>query len=102
MGFARVVSNPAFSRDAVTPREALAVLSANTRAPDHVFWPDALPVEEAVGFAGLRLAGHRQLTDAYLLGLAIRHGGRLATLDRAVLDLAAPDSAARAAVELVP
>ncbi|MGA4580141.1 TA system VapC family ribonuclease toxin [Limisphaera sp. VF-2] len=101
MGFVRVVSNPAFSRDAVQPWEAVQVLAANTRDADHVFWPDALPVEEAVGFAGLRLAGHRQLTDAYLLGLAIRHGGRLATLDRAVLDLTAPDSPEREAVELV-
>ena len=25
--------------------------------------------------------GHRQLTDLYLLGLAVRRGGRLVTLD---------------------
>ncbi len=28
------------------------------------------------------MLGHRQVTDAYLLGLAFRHGGALATLDR--------------------
>jgi predicted nucleic acid-binding protein len=28
--------------------------------------------------------GHRQITDIYLLGLAIRHGGRLATFDRSI------------------
>lgn len=30
------------------------------------------------------LGGYRQLTDAYLLGLAVKHGGRLATFDRAI------------------
>jgi hypothetical protein len=30
------------------------------------------------------IAGHQQVTDAYLLGLAIRRGGRLATFDRSI------------------
>ncbi len=74
----RIVSNPAFSRDAVRPGEAMQVLRANTSAKDHHFWPDELPFGEAVAFAGLRLLGHQQVTDAYLLGLALRRGGRLA------------------------
>ena len=28
--------------------------------------------------------GHKQITDIYLLGLAVRHGGRLATFDRSI------------------
>src|SRR5439155_25816077 len=74
-GFIRIVSNPAFSRDAVQPREAIQVLSANTVAKDHAFWPDEIPVAEAVAFTGVRLMAHQQVTDAYLLGLAIRRGG---------------------------
>jgi hypothetical protein len=31
-----------------------------------------------------RLAGHQQVTDAYLLGLAMHRKGKLATMDRAV------------------
>lgn len=80
-GFVRIVSNPAFSRDAVTPREAIAVLAANTAAKDHAFWPDELPFAQGATFAGVRLIGHQQVTDAYLLGLAIHRGGVLATLD---------------------
>src|SRR5213595_2574437 len=53
-GFVRIVSNPSFSRDAVTAREASAILTANTRADDHSFWPDDLPFNEAAAFAGLR------------------------------------------------
>lgn len=100
-GFIRIVSNPAFSRDAVQPREAIQVLSANTAARDHAFWPDELPVAEAVAFTGVRLMGHQQVTDAYLLGLAIRRGGALATLDQRIAALTEPRSAERKSLELV-
>ena len=100
-GFVRILSNPAFSRDAVHPREAIQVLSANTAAKDHVFWSDELSVAEAVAFAGVRLMGHQQVTDAYLLGLAIRRKGVLATLDQRIAALTEPTSAERTALEIV-
>lgn len=100
-GFVRIVSNPAFSRDAVTPREAAGVLAANTVAKDHEFWPDDLPSAEAIAFAGARLVGHQQVADAYLLGLAIRRGGVLATLDERIAVLTEPRSAERKALEVV-
>jgi predicted nucleic acid-binding protein len=91
------VSNPAFSRDAVQPREAIDVLSANTAARDHAFWTDELPVAEAVAFTGVGLIGHQQVRDAYLPGLAIRRGGVLVTLDQRI----AAQSAERKALETV-
>ena len=100
-GFVRIVSNPAFSRDAVQPRDAAQVLLANTAARDHVFWDDDLPFAKAVAFAGVRLMGHQQVTDAYLLGLAVHHGGMLATLDRRVSALTEPKGAERKALEVV-
>lgn len=100
-GFVRIVSNPAFSRDAVTPREAAGLLAANTVAKDHAFWPDELPFAEAVAFAGTRLVGHQQTTDAYLLGLALRRGGLLATLDERIAVLTEPKPAERKAIETV-
>jgi len=30
------------------------------------------------------IAGHQKITDAYLLGLAVRNHGRLATFDRSI------------------
>jgi hypothetical protein len=56
---------------------------------------------ETVAFAGVRLLGHQQITDAYLLGLALRRGGRLATLGRRVGALAESKSAPGAALEVV-
>ena len=100
-GFVRIVSNPAFSRDAVQPREAIHILSANTAAKDHALWTDELPLADAVAFAGLRLMGHQQVTDAYLLGLAIRRGGVLATLDQRIAALTEPKSAERRALEII-
>jgi uncharacterized protein len=100
-GFVRIVSNPAFSRDAVQPREAMQVLSANIAAKDHEFWPDELPVAGAVAFAGGRLMGHQQVTDAYLLGLAISRGGVLATLDKRIAALTEPKSSERKALQTV-
>ncbi len=100
-GFVRVVSNPAFSRDAVQPREAVQVLSANTEAEDHEFWAEGMPVAEAVAFAGVRLMGHQQVMDAYLLGLAIRKGGVLATLDQRIEPLIERKSVERHALETV-
>lgn len=58
---------------------AVAVLDSIRAQPWHRFWPDDLP------YAGELLAGvigHRQVTDAYLVALARRHGSRVATLDR--------------------
>ena len=100
-GFVRIVSNPAFSRDAVRPHEAIQVLAANTAARDHTFWPDAIPFADAAASAGQRLVGHQQVTDAYLLGLAVRQGGILATLDQRLGALAAPKSPEREALETV-
>ena len=100
-GFVRIVSNPAFSRDAVTPRDAVGVLATNTASKDHLFWPDELPLVEAVAFAGSKLLGHQQVIDAYLLGLALRRGGMLATLDERITALAEPDSFQRRAVEVI-
>ena len=101
LGFVRVVSNPAFSRDAVLPTEAAALLEANTAAEDHTFWPDNLSFADASSHVGVRLAGHQQVTDAYLLGLAIRHDGVLATLDAGIASLSPPKSKAAKALQII-
>ena len=44
--------------------------------------------------------GHRQLNDVYLLGLAHRKGGRLATFDRSI-PLGAVAGAARTTLEVI-
>ncbi len=99
--FVRLISNPAFSRDAVSPQEAINLLAANLRHRHHRFWADDLTVAEATKRFQGRLVGHQQITDAYLLGLAIHRKGKLATLDRALPALFPPDTPGREFVEVI-
>lgn len=86
-GFVRISSNPSFTAQAVTPAEAIDLLSRLTALPGHQFWPDDLPLADACPI-DRPLATHRQVTDAYLLALAGAHDGVLATLDRGIQPLA--------------
>ena len=96
----RISSNPKIVPEAVTPGEALDLLRQIVAQKHHTFWPDDVALlDECI--PGKALAGHRQVTDAYLLGLAIRHGGRLVTLDKGVLALARSANVDVRAVELV-
>lgn len=89
LGFVRVSSNPKIIRDAVAPREAVAMLERLVQLPGHEFWPDKLAVASEGPFASLAFVGHRQTTDAYLLALAQSHSGKLATLDKGIAELIA-------------
>ncbi|MCP5197936.1 MAG: VapC toxin family PIN domain ribonuclease [Gammaproteobacteria bacterium] len=80
-GFVRISSNPRFIDGAVTPGEALDLLRQVTRSEDHHFWADSVDVTQEPDGLGAHLLGHRQVTDAYLLILAIANQGALATLD---------------------
>ena len=98
--FVRIVSNPAFSKDAVTPNVALELLTHNLNHPRHRFWPADLPFSQAVEGFKPKLFGHQQVTDAYLLGLTRHFKGRLATFDTAIMSLL--DRGDRNWLELIP
>jgi uncharacterized protein len=55
-----------------------------TQTPHHEFWPDEITVLDADRFDQGRWIGSRQITDAYLLALALKRGGTFVTLDRNV------------------
>jgi uncharacterized protein len=100
LGFVRIVSNPAFSRDALSPAAAAALLAENLAHPAHEFWTESLQVPAAIKGMESGLHGCKQLTDAYLLALASRRKSVLATFDRGLRTLAGEmfDSA----LEIVP
>jgi toxin-antitoxin system PIN domain toxin len=99
--FVQIVSNPAFSDRSPTPLEAMESLAITLKHPHHQFWPDDLGFSEAVKVFRSRLVGHRQTSDAYLLGLALHRGGKLAVLDRGILTFLAPSSPQSKHVELI-
>lgn len=83
-GFVRLASNRSFSRDAAPPAEAVRIMRMNLADAAHRFWPMDLTFAEAVELSGVELEGHRQVTDLYLIGLAVKHKGRLVTFDKAL------------------
>lgn len=86
-GFVRISSHPGVFRDAVRPEIALALLKDMATHPGHQFWPDDLTMADTTFQFPSLLTGHRQITDTYLLSLAARHRGKLATWDRAIQSL---------------
>jgi uncharacterized protein len=80
-GFVRVSSNRAMSPEARSPHEAILLLSRIVALPLHEFWHDDVSFASSSTWGEIPLIGHRQVTDAHLLMLAQRRGGRLATLD---------------------
>jgi hypothetical protein len=98
-GLMRLLNQPT-GLDVFRSGEAREALRNLVRIPGHVFWPDIPPYLDATDKFSRRMQGHRQITDAYLLGLARHHGGKLATLDKAIASLAGPEFSSL--VELIP
>jgi len=57
-------------------------LAANTA--HHKFWSDAVSLLDQQIVDWQKLIGSKQLTDVYLLALAVRHGGRFVTFDKKI------------------
>ena len=92
-GFIRIISQPKYPKPIPIAR-ALDLLAEETQGTDHRFWADDLSLLDTQRFARHRILGPRQLTDVYLLALAVQNGGRLVSFDRAI-PLAAVRSAAK-------
>jgi toxin-antitoxin system PIN domain toxin len=83
-GFVRIMSRAGrFPR--VNVVDAIAGLRAQISTPDHEFWPGNISIADATIFRNDRILGPNQITDAYLLALALKNEGRLVTFDRRIL-----------------
>lgn len=100
-GFVRLYSQPAVTGIAVSVAEAMEVLEGNCAMTSHVFWPQKSSLRELLPEIRKHLIGHQQLSDALLLNLAIRNGGRLVTLDRRIEHLLGPNSPHRSSIEII-
>lgn len=77
--FLRIQGRSGSGRAIGSTREARRVLATILAAPGHHFWPDALSLMDDSLFPVLPTAA--DLTDTYLLALAVKNGGRFATFD---------------------
>jgi len=82
-GCLRILSTEGYPRH--QPVAAVAArLREATETPHHEFWPDEISVLDATRFDQQRWLGARQITDSYLLALAVHRQGTFVTLDRNV------------------
>jgi toxin-antitoxin system PIN domain toxin len=87
-GYLRITSNPRVGGYSIA--EATQVLFVLTSRPGYRYWPVTASWTSLVEPFRERVLGHHQVTDAFLLGLAIREKGVLVTLDKAFKYLAGP------------
>ena len=78
----RILGQPRYPNSPGPPAVVAPLIAALIRHPQHQFWPDGLSLLNQSGVDSSRLLEARQLTDTYLLALAVHHGGRLVSFDR--------------------
>jgi toxin-antitoxin system PIN domain toxin len=88
-GAVRVMSQPRYPSP-VAPAVVADLLERACATPHHEFWSCEISLLDPRVVDRRRLHGPRQVTDAYLLALAVRRGGRFVTFDQAVVTSAVP------------
>ncbi len=79
-GCLRIMSQPAYP----SPQSLatlLDMLRQSTSTAFHEFWSDDASILDAKRFQQAYMHSHRQITDLYLLGLAVKNQGRLVSFD---------------------
>jgi len=82
-GCVRIMSHPGYP-NAFPIRSVVERLTAATEAEFHEFWPDDASILDSSLIDASRIHGPRQLTDVYLVALAVQHAGRFVTFDTGI------------------
>lgn len=82
-GCIRILSQPGYP-GAVPVAMVADRLARAAESPHHEFWPDEISLLDRAVVERSQVLGPRQITNAYLLALAVRRAGRFVTLDRSV------------------
>lgn len=91
IGFIRLAANPATRVGSGSIQRAVEVLAELGRLPGYRYWPIRESWADLTAPFAARITGHQQVTDAYLLGMAIKENGVLVTFDRGMRYLAGPE-----------
>lgn len=81
-GFLRIFGNHGYRGGPGSPQIACHILAGVLASPGHHFWPDDLSLTAEHSFPDLPISAN--LSDFYLLALAVKHGGRFATFDQGI------------------
>lgn len=77
----RILGQPRYPNSPGPPAVVARLMQELIRHPQHRFWPDAISLVNHPGIRESRLLEAGHLTDAYLLALAVHHGGTLVSFD---------------------
>lgn len=88
LAFIRLGAQPLIGGDGASPSRAIGLLQAAVEHPRHEYWADAPSPLTVRTLLAPGLVGHRQVTDSYLLGLAVARRARMATFDRGAIAFA--------------
>jgi uncharacterized protein len=80
-GFLRIYGHPAYPGGPGSPGRAAVDLHHMRALPNAAFVADDVSIDDTALFPSTADITPRQLTDVYLLGLAVSKGARFATLD---------------------
>lgn len=83
-GVIRIVSHPNYPGAPGSPATVVAIVAELRSLAGHIFWPDDISLVGAEHVEAERILTSGQVTDSYLLALAVAHDGHLATFDRRV------------------
>jgi uncharacterized protein len=84
LGFLRVLAQPVYASPIARPADLVPRLRKFCRGPEYRFWSENISLRDHALFDPAYIQGHRQLTDVYLVGLAVKMRGCLATFDRTI------------------
>ncbi len=83
-GVIRIIGHPKYPNTLGSPAAVAPILQTLRALPGHIFWPDDLSFMGSDLINLDHVTTPSQVTDTYLLALAIAHKGQLATFDRHV------------------
>jgi toxin-antitoxin system PIN domain toxin len=81
-GLIRIVGNPRYPNSPGTPAAVASILRELRALPGHSFWADDVTLLDPERVDCTKILDHSQVTDCYLLALAVAHDAELATFDR--------------------
>jgi uncharacterized protein len=81
-GVLRIVGHPRYLNSPGTPAVVADLMARFMDLPGHEFWSDDVSLMDSNRVDPTRLLDSAQVTDTYLLALAVAHSGQLATFDR--------------------
>lgn len=99
-GVLRIVGNSRYPNSPGTPAAVAELVAGLLTLPGHEFWPDDVTLLDRQRVYSARLLDSAQVSDSYLLTLAVAHAGQLATFDRNLV----PDAVVRGrqSLHLIP